>query len=214
MRKHRRPYRSAATLDALIMRLLRQSSEPLTAHEIARRASEGKTPVASAQVYRVLDRLTEGNEVQRVELLSAYLPSLGEQHGFMVCRWCRSVRPFPAPNLRQTMRRLCRAASFLPSRMIFESWGVCAACESEAEKAEFASGKERTMGRKMKGLLTLMMAAGAMVAAMPADAAVAHSPATPFFHRVDVAFPTLNIAQEGHALVTPAGVSGRYRRRP
>ena len=129
--KLRRPYRSAATLDALVMRLLRQSKGPLTAYEIAQRANDLDSPISPAQAYRVLDRLMEADKVQRVELLSAYLPSTGKQHGFLVCRHCRSVRPFAIPFLQETIQRLCRTAVFRPARTIVESWGSCSDCERE-----------------------------------------------------------------------------------
>ena len=40
------------------------------AYEIARRATARASRITPAQVYRVLDRLIEGSEVQRIELLS------------------------------------------------------------------------------------------------------------------------------------------------
>src|SRR5690606_37676629 len=126
----RRPYRLAATLDALVMKLLKESSGPLTAYEIARCAGGRGSAITPAQVYRVLDRLTETGKVQRIELLAAYLPSQGTQRGFLVCRCGRSAEPISVSALRAPVERLCRAIGFRHSRMIFESWGLCAGCES------------------------------------------------------------------------------------
>ena len=165
-RKLRRAYRSATTLDALVMTLLRRSNRPLTAYEIARRATARASRITPAQVYRVLDRLIEGSEVQRIELLSAYLPSPGEQRGFVVCRSCHAVQPFPLSCMHTAVQRLCRAAGFQPSRTIVESWGLCAECENAQ-----TSRKERPMTIRMKGLLAFMMAAGAMMTVAPVDAA-------------------------------------------
>lgn len=169
--RQRRPYRLAATLDALVLGLLRQSNGPLTAYEIAQRAGERESPITPAQVYRVLDRLVEGNAVQRIELLSAYLPLQGARCGFMVCRCCRSVQPFPVSDLEKTVHRLCRVVGFRPSRSIFESWGVCAECDGKVggENAP-AVRVVPPMMTGGKGLLALMMAGGAMLDAAPVDA--------------------------------------------
>lgn len=66
------------------------------------------------QAYRVLERLMESGEVQRIELLSAYFPAQGGRQGFLVCRCCRSAQPIAVSALWPAVRRLCRAAGFLP----------------------------------------------------------------------------------------------------
>lgn len=124
----RRPYQSAARLDALVVTLLRQSNGPLTAYEITQRAGERRDRLSPTQVYRALDRLMAEKAVERIELLSAYLPCGGEERGFLICRRCRSVLPFPLSALQVTAGHLCRTVGFRPARIICESWGVCRDC--------------------------------------------------------------------------------------
>lgn len=141
-KKRRCTYRRSSVLDALVMSLLEQNNRPLTAHEIARRSHERGSPITATQVYRVLERLTSSNKVERIELLAAYLPSQGEPHGFLVCRCCRSVHGFPVPALRTTVERLCRATGYSPSRSIIEAYGLCAECTKRRKRASNARRSE------------------------------------------------------------------------
>lgn len=168
-----RPYRPAAILDAMVMTLLIESNQPLTAYDIARRSGEKGSRITPAQVYRVLDRLEADRRVQRVELLSAWLPWRDGRHGFMICRECRAVQTLPIGALQATVQRLCRTMGFSPSREVFETWGLCAECDSRRAAANRSdrTGKEHRMPNGMKGMLALMATAGAMLAIVPADAA-------------------------------------------
>lgn len=169
---HRRPYRSPAVLDALVMTLLAESNQPLSAYDLARRSSDNGSRVTPAQIYRVLDRLETDSKIQRIELLSAWLPKRDGQQGFMVCRGCRSVEAFQIGAVQATVQRLCRAIGFSPTRSVFESWGLCAECDRQrAEQRPRETGREQKMRIRMKSLLALMMAAGSTMAIAPADAA-------------------------------------------
>lgn len=130
--KSRQPYRTAGVLDAMVTALLTESNQPLTAYDIARRSSEKGSRITPMQVYRVLGRLDAEGRIQRVELLSAWLPRRGNQQGFMICRSCRSAQTFPLGGLQAAIQRLCVVTGFLPSRQIFETWGLCAECNDQA----------------------------------------------------------------------------------
>lgn len=171
MPSERRPYRRSAILDARVMALLEQSNRPLTAYEIAERSSAQGSPITAAQVYRVLDRLVNSNKVHRIELLAAYLPACGERCGFLICRRCRSVQRFSASALWEAADGLCRAAGFSPSRSIVEAAGFCADCAKREEADLKPAAKRKDEVMRTKGLLSLMTALAAMIAAAPADAA-------------------------------------------
>lgn len=168
-----RPYRSAAILDELIMGLLTESNQPLSAYDLARRSIEKGARITPAQIYRVLDRLAAGDMIQRIELLAAWMPKPDDRQGFMVCRACHSVEAIPIGVLQAAVQGLCRAVGFSQSRAIFESWGLCADCEIDTARANrpVMTGKEHGMPVRVKGWMALMATAGTMMALAPADAA-------------------------------------------
>lgn len=130
-------------LDALVLTVLERSSRPLSAYDIAAGSKDLGVPVTVPQVYRVLERLMCGNRVQRVELLSAYLPARGERQGFLVCRSCRSVARFPVSALQAMIERECRAMAFTRSRLIFEALGLCKQCLERRDTAPQPEHRER-----------------------------------------------------------------------
>lgn len=152
--KMRRSYRSPAVLDALVMALLAESNHPLSAYDLARRSCENGARMSPAQIYRVLDRLEAGGRIQRIELLSAWLPKRSDQQGFMVCHECHAAQMFPVDALQGTVDHLCETAGFLPSRVIFEVRGVCAGCASQGAPGDGAVGKGKPQRRpvRLKGL--------------------------------------------------------------
>jgi superoxide dismutase, Cu-Zn family len=168
----RHTHRISAVLDDMVRTVLNESNQPLSAYDIARRSSDQGAPLLPVQVYRVLDRLTSRGEVQRIELLSAYLPTRGGPTGFMVCRCCRSVETFPVSAIEKAIHRLCRAAGFSASRSLFELSGTCAECarQSAAPARPSTKRKDRMMATKMKALV-MAMSTGAMLATAPVDAA-------------------------------------------
>ncbi|WP_447725803.1 superoxide dismutase[Cu-Zn] [Sphingomonas koreensis] len=157
----------------MVRSILDEANRPLGAYDIAHRSSERGVPLANAQVYRVLGRLIAKGEVQRIELLSAYLATRGARTGFMVCRSCRSVETFPVSAMERAIDRLCRAAGFSASRTLLELSGTCAECAKRGGTQPMVSTerKDGTMVARVKAFLVLVMSAGAMLAAMPADAA-------------------------------------------
>ncbi|MGK6319458.1 superoxide dismutase[Cu-Zn] [Sphingomonas sp. DT-204] len=155
------------------MGILEESNQPLTAYEIARQSSDRGSPISPTQVYRILNRLITRGTVQRIELLAAYHASRGEKKGYMICRCCRSVESFPSSAFARAVDRVCRAAGFSASHAIFELSGICAECagRSTAPQARSTRPKEEIMAFRMKSLLALVATAGAVVTAIPADAA-------------------------------------------
>ncbi|WP_298674423.1 hypothetical protein [uncultured Sphingomonas sp.] len=155
LRQPHRRYRAAAVLDAMVMALLTESNQPLTAHDIARRSSEKGSHIKPMQVYRVLDRLDADERIQRVELLSAWLPRHGTRQGFMVCQSCRSVQAFPIDALQVALQRLCRAAYLSPTRQIVETWGLCAECDGQREMMGRSVTTGKGQGVRISGLMPI-----------------------------------------------------------
>lgn len=116
------------TLDALVMTLFEESNGPLTAYELVRRSRAHGSPLAPNQAYRVLHRLVSANRLQRIELLSAYVPLRGERLGFIICRSCCALQTFPISRLLSLACGLCENADFRLSSPVFEVSGLCADC--------------------------------------------------------------------------------------
>ena len=167
MRAHRHP----GDLERRVMDHLQASNRPLGAYEIARLSRRSGSPLAPNQVYRVLARLAARGDVQRIELLSAYLPTRRECAGFLVCRHCRSVETFDSTAVAQRIDLLCRSEGFAASAAIVELLGLCADCP--APTANNGSPK-RSSGMRM--LLALLSLAGSVAPIAPADAVTASRP--------------------------------------
>jgi Fur family zinc uptake transcriptional regulator len=120
-------------LDSLVMSLLQASNRPLTAYDIVSLSAQRGSALPPAQAYRVLERLISKRTVQRIELLSAYVPVHGEKKGFSVCRRCQTIETFPIPSAAAAVDRLCCAAGFTAFRALFEVSGLCADCSREGE---------------------------------------------------------------------------------
>lgn len=141
--------RKAADLDRQVVEQLKASNHPLGAYEITRRSHETGSPLAPNQVYRVLDRLIERGEVQRIELLSAYIPANGAEMGFATCKVCRSATSFEAEELARELEQACRSQGFKALTPILEVLGVCPECNAQRAAAPPI---RRTRGRPERSL--------------------------------------------------------------
>ena len=159
-----------ALLDSIVMAIIESSNRPLTAYEIARLSTDRGSSLTPPQVYRVLDRLTARDAIQRIELRAAYVATHGQRKGFLVCRCCPAIEAFPISALTHAIDRLCTAAGFSASHSLFEVTGLCADCAKRGGTKFTKQGKAGAMTGRMKPLLALVTTAGALTLAMPADA--------------------------------------------
>ena len=73
--------RRCAENDALVLDILREANSPLSAYDIAHRASSKGSRMLPNQVYRTLARLIEQRSAVRIETLNAYILWIGVQQG-------------------------------------------------------------------------------------------------------------------------------------
>lgn len=161
-----RTHRSPAMLDDYVIAMLRAANHPLGAYDIARKSRQSGDPLAPNQVYRILDRLVARGDVQRVELLSAYVPSDGKRLGFMVCRSCHAVHGFAMNEVMEALGPLCASHEFTAETAVVEISGQCRDCADRPA----GIARRRTSGG-MRILLALLAAAGAASPAPPDTAA-------------------------------------------
>lgn len=161
----RRVHRSPEMLDDYVVAMLGAANRPLGAYEIAQKSRQSGSPLAPNQVYRIVDRLMARGTVQRIELLSAYVLTDGERHGFMVCRSCQAVESFAMDDLRDAITPLCESHGFEPETSIVEISGQCRECTDQAPAAQ-----RRKIGGGMQLLLVFLATAGATDFVTPGDA--------------------------------------------
>lgn len=128
---HKGARRRPETLEWLVLDLLRRAGEPLTAHQLIACGKDDDFNLTPIQVYRVLGRLVARNAVQRIELLSAYLPIEGVPGGFVVCRCCFAVTLVPISTLAEAIAGLCQELQFSNERAVVEVMGLCSTCQKE-----------------------------------------------------------------------------------
>ena len=119
--------RRRGEIDALVQGILAAGNGPLSAYDIAGRASQGGQPVVPAQVYRTLARLIRQHRVLRVEMLGAYVLRPASADLCLVCLQCRSVQLIENEALR-TIHADAVGRRFRLAVAPVEAGGLCDAC--------------------------------------------------------------------------------------
>ena len=117
-------HRSPNALEAFVFELLKSANGPLGAYDIARRSRQAGTPLAPNQVYRILDRLVTKRKAQRIEILSAYMPSDARRMGYAICRDCHAVETYDITALAGLLAPMCEAHHFSPDSAVIEVSGL------------------------------------------------------------------------------------------
>ena len=135
--------RRSGEIDELVCAILAAESRPLSAYDIAGRASQEGRRVVPAQVYRALARLVCRRRVLRIEMLGAYVLRPLSADLCLVCLECRRVQLVENPAVRAiqadaTGRRFRLAAAPV------EAGGLCGTCDnrwSVSEKRNIEAGE-------------------------------------------------------------------------
>lgn len=128
---HKGGRRRPETLERLVLDMLLRADGPLTAHQLVACGKDDDFSLTPIQAYRVLGRLIARNAVQRIELLSAYLPIEGVQGGFAVCRCCSAATSVPTSALTEAIAGLCGELQFSTERTVVEIMGLCSTCQKD-----------------------------------------------------------------------------------
>lgn len=123
-----RARRRTGDLDALVLAVLVSAGAPLSAHQIAARASSQGTPLVPMQSYRTLARLARNGRAQRVETMDAYLPRDGRQEILLICGRCRGVTRADGEDAAAKLTALVSDNGFRVSSLAIEVSGLCRTC--------------------------------------------------------------------------------------
>ena len=112
----------------VILGILRQASQPLTAQEIRERASRDSAGIGLATVYRALKAFMERGEIAQVEIPGAspcYEPTDRGHHHHFICQHCRQV--FDLTGCVRDLETLA-PQDFQVRRHEIVLYGACASC--------------------------------------------------------------------------------------
>lgn len=117
-----------------IIRILQQSSSPLSPEEIWQKGRELKPGLGLTTVYRALALFEQNGWVRRVHCpdgCHGYLAaSPGHCHA-IVCRCCGKAEEFPAQeDLSQTVQEVSFRTGFLVEDHLLQLVGLCPQCRS------------------------------------------------------------------------------------
>jgi Fur family zinc uptake transcriptional regulator len=118
-----------------VIEVLAASSTPLTAYDLAKRVSEGRS-VAPVQIYRALEFLQEAGVAHRLATKGAYIAcdqehAPGETIVFLVCAGCGAVEEAASRSIERGLKGAAAASGFKPVHPVFEVEGECAACQAD-----------------------------------------------------------------------------------
>jgi len=113
---------------AVILDILRQAGQPLTAQEIHERASRDSARLGLATVYRALKTFMDQGVITQVEIPGAspcYEPTDRGHHHHFICQHCRRV--FDLPGCVGGLEGLA-PQDFRVERHEIVLYGACASC--------------------------------------------------------------------------------------
>lgn len=122
----------------LVLSLLREAGEPLTAGELYERAVKRQPTLAKSTVYRNLDALLERGEIAHGLLDSGesfYTAAYeGEHRHYMVCKGCNRLFDLPECPLESMERELRESVGFEVTDHVVQVYGYCAACRTDRKR--------------------------------------------------------------------------------
>ncbi|MCP5159777.1 MAG: transcriptional repressor [Gammaproteobacteria bacterium] len=120
----------------VILGILRQASQPLTAQEIRERANQNRTGIGLATVYRALKIFMAQGEIAQVEIpgtAPCYEPTDRGHHHHFICQHCRQV--FDVQGCVRDLEKLA-PQDFQVERHDITLYGFCANCVEGHEQPE------------------------------------------------------------------------------
>ena len=131
-------------LTSLRLRVLEEiasSHDAVGAYDVLERlAHKTGERMAPISVYRAIDSLQQAGLVHRLESRNAFFachaPHIDRQrHMALVCETCAKVVEVPATTLYKSIESASGGAGFQLNSVVAEGFGVCAACQSQGERA-------------------------------------------------------------------------------
>lgn len=128
--RKRAPARPGPVLDRELLEILSASEVPLGAYEIAARLGEDGRHVVIMSVYRSLDRLCARQQVEKVEMTSAFRIKDAARAVLMICVECGRTRSLLLPDHHRAIELALAEAGFAINRLALEAAGTCRQCRT------------------------------------------------------------------------------------
>lgn len=118
-----------------VLSVLERRSSPLSAQDIFIELREAEQSVGLASVYRAIEFLKNGGQLQQVDLgdNQAYyqmLPSDGHSRHHLICTNCRKVLPLPSCPVEALERQLSEQYHFVIEHHVLDFYGTCPECRA------------------------------------------------------------------------------------
>lgn len=122
--------RSSGENDDIVHAILAAGNRPLSAYDIADRASGIVGRIAPAQIYRTLARLVRQGRALRIEMLGAYVRCVGKVDACLVCVDCRTVEVIDDTALANVIHGHADRRDFTVVATPVEAAGRCRECRA------------------------------------------------------------------------------------
>ena len=123
--------RRCGEIDSLVLEVLGEANGPLSAYEIAFRASSKGQRIVPNQAYRTLSRLIERKQVLRIETLNAYIARQPSANVCVICKNCHTVEFIDLPGIRRSIVDATPGGHFAIIDGLVEANGRCLDCQSD-----------------------------------------------------------------------------------
>ncbi|MEP2990337.1 MAG: hypothetical protein ABJN65_00840 [Parasphingorhabdus sp.] len=116
--------RKAFVVDEQVEKILLQSKKPIGAYQIANKLSR----VATAQVYRALERLVKDGKARRINARNAFVAISTNTDLIAICRECGEFKLVECPSAVKSIGRVCDNQTFQITHICLEMTGTCKDC--------------------------------------------------------------------------------------
>ncbi|HEY7356698.1 MAG TPA: Fur family transcriptional regulator [Ktedonobacterales bacterium] len=134
----------------MILNVIEQAQEHLSAESICQRVQERYPFVSLSTIYRTLELLKTLGLVREVHLLGDqrfYESASGGAHHHLLCRGCGDILHADADLLAGLREQLEQRYHFTPLSLDLIATGYCAACQPQAELVEEDAKDSRAQKR-------------------------------------------------------------------
>lgn len=116
-------------IDGIVTEILNQSSQPIGAYEIAKKARDKLHRLNPTQVYRCLERLLNARKVERIVSINAYVIASGHDRIHLLCKTCGEVNSIDECMPNETLISIANSKMFQAKATHIEISGQCKSCE-------------------------------------------------------------------------------------
>ena len=117
----------------IILSLLKNAKQPLTAGEIYTKALKIQPNIAKSTIYRNLDAMLSRNEIKQGMLQSGesfYSLSDGQDHlNYLICKKCNCMLDFPKCPLGDLEHDIAKSLDFEITDHMLQIYGYCRKCK-------------------------------------------------------------------------------------